>query len=250
MCSLCSSLFSSRKNNSLIEGEDHTITQTPRHTHRLSCHRKSLFLISPSTPRRAIHTHTRHPTHAMKFKFSLSLLLLLFLSIHFCSSVKVDGEEDEGDEGAIAGEGDSDYDSGDNSNKKVTSEETSSPSSIKEESTTAKTDASTDSGDEGGESEAGDNEDEESDDDPDDKSAKVRGNGTAFEVEGEALSRLQQFVLSGVESAIKSSLPMIIRSASETNVSSQCSASFLTLISALRDSKLWAFKSECLPVFQ
>lgn len=71
-----------------------------------------------------------------------------------------------------------------------------------------------------------------------------RSTSMPYEVEGESLSKLQKFLLSSVESLLKEALPVVLRSGQETNVSSECAASFFTLMNALRDSKIWAYRSE------
>ena len=65
-----------------------------------------------------------------------------------------------------------------------------------------------------------------------------------FAKEGESLSKLQKFMLQAVEGIIKQTLPTVVQSSLETNVSSECANSLLSLVSALRDSQLWAFRSK------
>ena len=65
-----------------------------------------------------------------------------------------------------------------------------------------------------------------------------------FAKEGESLSKLQKFMLEGVETMIKQTLPTVVQSGLETNVSSECANSLLSLVSALRDSQIWAFRSK------
>lgn len=67
-----------------------------------------------------------------------------------------------------------------------------------------------------------------------------------FTKEGESLSKLQKFMLEGVEAMIKQTLPTLIRSGLETNVSTACANSLLALVSGLRDSQIWAFRSKLL----
>lgn len=180
--------------------------------------------------------YTRHRVTSMKLKFTFSILLLLFLIIKICSCVKLDEKDDDEDSSSA----DSDYDDSKSKNENTSS------SKVDKEKEDKK--GTLDEKKKQDEKEAKDSDRGESDygDDGEDDGETTTNNKTAlpFAVEGESLRRLQQFILTGVENAIKNSLPMIIRSASETNVSSQCSASFLTLISALRESKLWAFKSK------
>lgn len=66
----------------------------------------------------------------------------------------------------------------------------------------------------------------------------------SFEKEGESLSKLQKFMLEGVENMIKQTLPTLVRSGLETNVSTACANSLLALVTALRDSQIWAFRSK------
>ena len=65
-----------------------------------------------------------------------------------------------------------------------------------------------------------------------------------FAAEGESLSKIQSFLLSSVENVLKQALPTIVRSGLETNVSSSCSASFVSIMNALRESQLWAYRSK------
>lgn len=76
-------------------------------------------------------------------------------------------------------------------------------------------------------------------------SSKVSSEET-FAKEGESLSKLQKFMLEGVETMIKQTLPTVVQSGLETNVSSECANSLLSLVSALRDSQIWAFRSKSL----
>ena len=66
----------------------------------------------------------------------------------------------------------------------------------------------------------------------------------SFEKEGQSLSKLQKFMLEGVENMIKQTLPTLVRSGLETNVSTACANSLLALVSGLRDSQIWAFRSK------
>jgi hypothetical protein len=169
----------------------------------------------------------------MKFKLTHSFILLLILTVNFCSTVKVEDKDSEDDSSTDL---ETDYDENKNtdaSRQKSRDEKRVSSESPDAKKNTAEKEVSADG-----------NEGDDEDVDENDGSETGVNSTLPFAVEGESLRRLQQFILSGVENAIKGSLPMIVRSASETNVSSQCSASFLTLISALRESKLWAFKSK------
>lgn len=166
----------------------------------------------------------------MKFKSFAWILFLLILTTNFCSSVKVEDKDSEDDSGT-----ETDYDESKNADD--THHNSRDEKRVAVESSDGKKKSD--------EKEVTSSDNDSDDDDVDGNESETGVNSTLpFAVEGESLRRLQQFILSGVENAIKGSLPMIVRSASETNVSSQCSASFLTLISALRESKLWAFKSK------
>ena len=173
----------------------------------------------------------------MKITSITQFLILLILCLHLCSSVKVPDERDENED--EEGTDETDYD---DNKPAISSAATSAPVTTRSSSSKSTTPASdTHEEDEGSDGETSD--DEEEKEENADSSAKNQTTAP-YAVEGESLRRLQQFVLNSVETVIKSSLPMIVRSASETNVSTQCSASFLNLISALRESKLWAFKSK------
>ena len=63
-----------------------------------------------------------------------------------------------------------------------------------------------------------------------------------FAVEGESLKKLENFMLNSVESMLKDMMATIIQTGLQTNVSSLCANSFLNLVSALRDSQIWAFR--------
>ncbi|KAI1303723.1 Nose resistant to fluoxetine protein 6 [Halotydeus destructor] len=60
--------------------------------------------------------------------------------------------------------------------------------------------------------------------------------------EGQSLNKLQKFLLTNVESMIKATMPVILQSGQETNISSSCIQSFFALLSALRENKIWAYR--------
>jgi len=91
------------------------------------------------------------------------------------------------------------------------------------------------------EAETEEDSDEEEEEVSHDKNKRIRVTRKPFEVEGESLSKLQKFMLSNVETVLKDAMPLILRSGLETNVSAACASSLLTMVSALRESKIWAF---------
>ena len=92
--------------------------------------------------------------------------------------------------------------------------------------------------------ESGPESDYESDTDGEKVDPRTRTTSRPYELEGESLSKLQKFLLSSVESLLKEALPVVLRSGQETNVTGACASSFLTLLSGLRDNKIWAYRSK------
>jgi hypothetical protein len=93
----------------------------------------------------------------------------------------------------------------------------------------------------------GDTEDDskEEEDEEIEKKERIRvSSRKPFEVEGESLSKLQKFMLGNVETVLKDAMPLILRSGLETNVSGVCASSLLTMVSALRESRIWAYTSK------
>lgn len=97
-------------------------------------------------------------------------------------------------------------------------------------------------------SESPDSEDDDltEEDELQERKERIRVTRKPFEVEGESLSKLQKFMLGNVETILKDAMPLILRSGLETNVSASCASSLLNMVSALRESRIWAFTSKLL----
>lgn len=88
-------------------------------------------------------------------------------------------------------------------------------------------------------------EDSDGDDEEDTaESEALMRNGTRISKEEESLLKLQTFLQNSVETALKSVMPLLVRSSYETNVSSQCASSFLNMMRALQGGKQWAYASK------
>lgn len=185
----------------------------------------------------------------MKLIRHLLLSFLFFFLLTSCFSVYADDDDYEEEEG-----GDSvleplnvNYTSSPSSAsvKNVTATVTTTRSSVSSPlvstSRTTSTTPSTLSYSEGDSEEEDDesSEDEEPEGKP--KGKRIHVPRKPFEVEGESLSKLQKFMLSNVETVLKDAMPLFLRSGLETNVSASCAGSLLNMVSALRESKIWAF---------
>lgn len=103
-------------------------------------------------------------------------------------------------------------------------------------------------------SEHEDDDEEELDEETTATSKKVPANqangkrkpGVPGERERASLNKLQAFLQSSVESALKSALPELVKSGYETNLSPSCTNSFLAVSRGLQGTRQWAYKSELL----
>lgn len=96
-------------------------------------------------------------------------------------------------------------------------------------------------------SEHEDDEEEELDEETSKKVPANQANGRARkpgERERASLNKLQAFLQSTVEQALKSALPELVKSGYETNLSPSCTNSFLAVSRGLQGTRQWAYKSE------
>src|SRR5688572_13532842 len=57
-------------------------------------------------------------------------------------------------------------------------------------------------------------------------------------------NKLQKLISDGIDSAIKSALPTILRAGEETEISPKCMNSMMAVMNALRAKEMWAFQSK------
>lgn len=73
---------------------------------------------------------------------------------------------------------------------------------------------------------------------------QANGKRKPGERERASLNKLQAFLQSTVEQALKSALPELVKSGYETNLSPSCQNSFLAVTRGLQGTRQWAYKSE------
>lgn len=61
---------------------------------------------------------------------------------------------------------------------------------------------------------------------------------------GEVLRKMQRFLDSTIERAIKEMLPTVVRSGQETDTSPKCMNAVMSIVGGIRSSQVWTFQSE------